>query len=84
MDTRGAATNVSYNIDYNVLEVVENEEKYIGLVEFIVDVKAKIKKAILFKVSLKMEGVFIGNAKKLDFKHFNDLLELNGIALYLI
>lgn len=80
LDTRGAAVNVSYNIDYNVLEVVENEEKHVGLVEFIVDVKAKVKNAILFKVSLKMEGIFIGNSKKLDSKHFNDLLELNGIA----
>ena len=56
------------------------EDRYIGEIEFIVFVKAKIKNSILFKIDLKMRGLFIGNPQKLSEENFNDMLELNGVV----
>ncbi|ABR49271.1 hypothetical protein Amet_3132 [Alkaliphilus metalliredigens QYMF] len=80
LDTRSNTVDLNYDIDYNILEIIEDEERYVGLLEFIIIVKAKIKNSILFKINLKMEGIFIGNPKKLTLEHFEDMLELNGIA----
>ncbi len=80
LDTRSNPVDLNYDIDYNILEISENEEKYVGLLEIAIKVKAKIKNSILFKISLKMEGFFVGNPKKMSMEHFKDMLELNGIA----
>lgn len=80
LDTKGKSVTMSYDIDYNIREIQEDEEAYVGLLELIIKVRAKIKNSILFKVSLNMEGVFQGNSKKLTMDNFEDMLELNGIA----
>ena len=43
-------------------------------------IKAKVKNTILFKVDLKMEGLFLGNPEKLTIDNFKDMVELNGVA----
>ncbi|MBZ4647739.1 MAG: hypothetical protein JG777_3228 [Clostridia bacterium] len=80
LDTRGYTVNASYDVDYNILEIIEEEDRYIGLVEFSTVIKAKIKNSILYKINLCMEGIFLGNPKKLDAEQFSKMLELNGVA----
>jgi len=80
LDTKAKSVTMSYDIDYNIREIQEDEEAYVGLLELIIKVRAKIKNSILFKVNLNMEGVFMGNSKKMPMNNFQDMLELNGIA----
>ncbi|MCP2239500.1 protein-export chaperone SecB [Thermoanaerobacterium thermosaccharolyticum] len=85
IETRDIRTNefkvhVTYDFDYNIKEVKEFEDKYIGYIEFITVIKAKVKNSILFKINLTMEGVFVGNIQKLKRDDFLDMLELNGLT----
>lgn len=80
IETKGAKTNVSFDFDYNTKGFEESEDRYIGELEFLVSVKAKIKNAILFKIDLKMDGLFLGNPRKLSKENFIDMLELNGVV----
>ncbi|AEF17788.1 MULTISPECIES: protein-export chaperone SecB [Thermoanaerobacterium] len=85
IETRDIRTNefkvhVTYDFDYNIKEVKELEDKYIGYIEFITVIKAKVKNSILFKINLTMEGVFVGNTQKLKQEDFLDMLELNGLT----
>lgn len=85
IETRDIRTNefkvhVTYDFDYNIKEVEEFEDKYIGYIEFITVIKAKVKNSMLFKINLTMEGVFVGNAQKLKRDDFLDMLELNGLT----
>lgn len=80
VENKGAKAQVSFDFDYNVLNLEEQEERYLGSIEFSVYVKAKVRNSTLFKVNLKMEGVFIGNSQKLTMDNFKEMVELNGIA----
>lgn len=77
---KGVKANVTFDFDYNTKNFEESDERYIGDLEFVVSVKAKIKNAILFKIDLKMDGLFIGNPKKISKENFIDMLELNGVV----
>ncbi|AGB18579.1 protein-export chaperone SecB [Thermoanaerobacterium thermosaccharolyticum] len=78
--TNEAKVHVTYDFDYNIKEINEFEDKYIGYIEFITVIKAKVKNSILFKINLTMEGVFVGNTQKLKQEDFLDMLELNGLT----
>lgn len=80
IETKGVKTNIFFDFDYNTKGYEETEDRYVGEIEFIVLVKAKIKNSILFKIDLKMEGLFLGNPKKLSKENFIDMLELNGVV----
>ncbi len=80
IETKRAKTNISFDFDYDTKAFEESEERNIGELEFVVSVRAKIKNAILFKIDLKMEGLFMGNAGKLSKEGFMDMLELNGVV----
>ncbi len=80
LGSKNSAVDVNYDIDYNILEMTEEEDQYVGLLELIIIIKAKMKNSVLFKVHLTMEGFFVGNPKKLSLEHFEEMLELNGIA----
>lgn len=80
IENKGSKAQVSFNFDYNILQLEEQEERYIGCIEFVSFIKAKVKNSILFKVDLKMEGVFIGNPQKLTLEQFKEMAELNGVA----
>lgn len=75
--------NVSFDFDYEVLDLVEQNNRFIGVIQLIVQVKAKIKNKVLFKIDLKMEGAFAGNAEKLGHQRFTDMLEMNGLITLL-
>lgn len=80
IETKGAKANVSFEFDYNTKAFEESEDRYIGELEFVVSAKAKVKSSILFKIDLNMDGLFMGNPKKLSKENFMDMLELNGVV----
>ena len=71
---------VNYDIDYNIVEVKEDEKLFIGKLEYIVVIKAKVNNKILFNIKLSMEGIFAGAKNKLSQEDFKNMMELNGIA----
>lgn len=77
---KGIKANISFDFDYAVKAIEELEDRYIGELEFSVLVRTKIKNATLFKIDLKMDGLFFGNRTKLSKEDFNDMLELNGVV----
>jgi len=58
LGSKNSAVDVNYDIDYNILEMTEEEDQYVGLLELIIIIKAKMKNSVLFKVHLTMEGFF--------------------------
>ncbi|HHW57996.1 MAG TPA: preprotein translocase subunit SecB [Clostridia bacterium] len=85
IETRDIKTNefkvkVTYDFDYEIKEIKELEDRYVGYLEFITLIKAKVKNAIFFKIDLTMEGAFIGNIQKLKKEDFANMLELNGLT----
>ena len=74
------SAKIDFDFDYNIKKVEKNDNDYVGVIEFIVEVKEKIKNAILIKINLKMEGIFIGNPNVLTEETFTAMLELNGVA----
>ncbi|WP_027308643.1 protein-export chaperone SecB [Caloramator sp. ALD01] len=72
--------NISYEFDYNILNIEEDDKKYFGLLEFIVVVKSKVKNSILFKINLTIEGAFIGNKEKIKKEDFERMLKINGVT----
>ncbi len=80
IDTDTIPAKVDFDIDYNILKIEKSEANYVGILELIVEVKAKIKNLILFKMNYKTEGIFAGNPKVLNDEAFINMLELNGVA----
>ncbi|NLI57883.1 MAG: preprotein translocase subunit SecB [Clostridium sp.] len=80
IDTKAAKAKVVFDFDYNILQLEKEEERHIGCIEFASSIKAKVRNSILFKVELKMEGIFVGNPQKLNIEQFKEMLELNGVA----
>lgn len=79
-DSKNAKAQVSFDFDYDILQFDEEDERYSSILEFIVQVKAKVRNSVIYKVNLKMQGVFIGNPKALTLEKFKEMVELNGIA----
>lgn len=80
INTSGNPAKIDTDIDYNILSAEKEENNYVGVIEFIAEIKAKVKKSILLKINLKMEGVFVGNPFVLTDESFKDMLEINGVA----
>ena len=80
VDQKGEKVKVNYDIDYNIVEVKEDEKLFIGKLEYIVVIKAKVNNKILFNIKLSMEGIFAGAKNKLSQEDFKNMMELNGIA----
>lgn len=70
---------LSFDFDYNVNDVQRKEEKILGIIEFSVKARAKIKRNILFKVELVMEGAFGCESGQLPDEKFLEMLEVNGL-----
>ncbi|MGB9680334.1 MAG: hypothetical protein ACPL3A_10195 [Thermoanaerobacteraceae bacterium] len=68
--TKEQKGQVTYDFDCNIKEVKELEDGYIRYIEFITNIKAKVKNSILFKINLTMEGAFAGNIQKLKQEDF--------------
>jgi len=83
VDASGQRANTSFDFDYNINSLDESDDQYLGIIEFIVKVKAVVGKKQLFKIELVMEGAFSGNASKMPKDRFKDMLELNGLVTLL-
>ena len=80
IESKGAKAQVSVDFDYDILQLEEEEERYFSIIEFTVQVKAKVKNAVIFRINLKIQGIFIGNPQKLTLERFKEMLELNGVS----
>lgn len=80
IESKNIQADVNFDIDFNVLSIQEEQDRFIGLLEFMVLIKAKVKNSILFKIELAMEGIFLGNPDKLSRDDFENMLKLNGVA----
>lgn len=80
IDIKDEKAKINYNMDYNILNINENENNFVGKLEYITDIKANINEDIFFTIQLVMEGIFIGNKKELSENDFKNRMELNGIA----
>ncbi|MDD4439904.1 MAG: preprotein translocase subunit SecB [Tissierellia bacterium] len=79
LEEKGRA-ELSYDFDYKVTHISEMDNNILGILQFSVQTKAKIKKKILFKIDLTMEGAFAGNLEKIPKEKFAEMLEMNGLA----
>jgi len=79
IDEKGR-TDISFDFDYKTDEVEEDNNRLLGVLSFIVQVKAKVKNKILFKIELEMEGLFAGNNERLSREKFIEMLEINGLV----
>lgn len=79
INTKGQRVNVSFYFDYNVEDIQRGEDKLAGVIEFIVKARATVKKRILYKVELVMEGAFGCESKQLSDEKFLEMLEVNGL-----
>lgn len=82
IDEKGRA-DVSFDFDYEIGDIEEGGNRFQGVLKFIVQVKAKVKNKILFKIELEMEGAFAGNTEKLSREKFSEMLEINGLITLL-
>jgi len=63
IETRDIKTNefkvkVTYDFDYEIKEIKELEDRYVGYLEFITLIKAKVKNAIFFKIDSSVKSLF--------------------------
>jgi len=82
IDEKGRA-DVSFDFDYDMDEVEEDGSRLQGILTFMVQVKAKVKNKILFKIDLEIEGLFAGNPERLSREKFMEMLEMNGLVTLL-
>jgi preprotein translocase subunit SecB len=81
INARGQA-ELFFDFDYKVSEI-EEDSCFRGSLSFIVQVKAKVKNRILYKINLEMEGIFAGSTEKLSREKFKQMLEINGLITLL-
>jgi preprotein translocase subunit SecB len=74
---------LSFDFDYEIGDLVEEDNIFLGVLQLIIQVKAKIKNKILFKIDLVMEGGFTGNSEKVSREKFIEMLEMNGLIILL-
>ena len=74
---------ISFDFDYNVDEIVEEDNVFFGILQLIIQVKAKIKNRVLFEIELVMEGGFTGNPERLSIDKFAEMIEINGLITLL-
>lgn len=69
------------NIDYNINNIIEKDEMFVGTLDFIVDISGETtdgSKPLLIK--LVMEGGFIASKEKISIDIFSDMIEKNGLV----
>jgi preprotein translocase subunit SecB len=74
---------MAFDYDYEIKDLLQEDDKWLGILQFIVKAKAKVKNRILFRIDLEIEGVFAGNADKITQEKFSEMLEINGLITLL-
>ncbi len=77
IDIKSQPVNVAFDFDYNIKELKYDVGNSFGLIDYIVKVKASVKRKVLFKVELVMEGAF--RSETLSKEDFKDMVEVNGL-----
>jgi preprotein translocase subunit SecB len=77
VNLKGQSVNTVFDIDYNLKELKHEGGNSFGLLDYSVKVKATVKKKVLFKVELLMEGAF--KSETLSKEDFVNWVELNGL-----
>lgn len=77
LSTKRHSANISFDFDYNIKDIQQNNNSSYGLIDYTVIVKATIKKKVLYKIKLIMEGAF--SSETLDENTFKDMIEINGL-----
>jgi len=80
LNTKKKVINVNYDMDYEIVNCVEAEDGYFGIVDFTVNLTGKIDENEAFKIHLKTRGSFIGSKENLSIDKFKEMLEVNGTA----
>lgn len=78
-----AGAELSFEFDYKINDLEEENNIILGVLQLSVQVKAKTKNKILYKIDLVMEGGFTGNSKKITREKFAEMLEMNGLITLL-
>ncbi len=77
VNMKAQSVNVAFDIDYNIKELKYEAGNSFGLLDYVVKVKASVKRKALFKIELVMEGAF--RSETLSEKEFKDMVEVNGL-----
>jgi preprotein translocase subunit SecB len=77
VNIKAQPVKVAFDFDYNLKELKYETGSSFGLIEYIVKVKALVKKKVLFKIDLVMEGAF--RSETLGEKDFKEMVEVNGL-----
>jgi preprotein translocase subunit SecB len=76
-DIKAQPVNIAFDFDYNIKDLKSEAGNAFGLIDYVVKVKASVKKKVLFKIELVMEGAF--QSKTLAEKDFKEMVEVNGL-----
>lgn len=77
VNLKGQSVNVAFDFDYMIKELKNEAGNSFGLLDYVVKVKATVKKKVLFKIDLVMEGAF--GSETLSKEEFEDMVEVNGL-----
>lgn len=77
VNTKGMSANISFDFDYDIKDLQQEETSWYGLIDYVVKVKATVKKKVLFKIDLVMEGAF--RSDSLGEDEFKEMVEVNGL-----
>ncbi len=77
VNTKGRPVNIAFDFDYDIKDFKQEEASWYGLIDYVVKVKATVKKKVLFKIDLVMEGAF--RSDSLGEDKFKEMVEVNGL-----
>ena len=77
VDIKAQPVNISFDFDYDIKELKHEAGNSFGLLDYIVKVRASVKRKVLFKIDLVMEGAF--RSETLSKKDFKSMVEVNGL-----
>lgn len=80
IDAKARHAELLFEFDYNVKGIEKHDNNLIGIIEFIVNAKAKSKKKLYFKIALVMEGAFACVTQADNMNKFEEMLEINGLV----
>lgn len=79
LNTKNKKIKIDYDMDYEIISCNELEDKYLGVINFSVELNGKIEDEEIFEIDLIMSGKFVGY-KNLSIDRFEDMLKVNGTA----
>ncbi|MDW7730333.1 MAG: preprotein translocase subunit SecB [Bacillota bacterium] len=77
INIKAQPVNVAFDFDYDIKELKHEAGNSFGLLDYIVKVRASVKRKVLFKIELVMEGAF--RSETLSKEDFKSMVEVNGL-----